>query len=151
MEVNWLMKGIKRIPYKHQLEAVEFFADKNDGCLFFEMGTGKTGTAILTYRNWCKNEGRMLRCLVVAPSVVLHNWKDEFQMFSMMEADKIFPLTRGTGLQKAEVVINKIIPVQDGLIVNVNYEALLNEQLFKSIEKAEWYIKRLKDHMILTK
>ena len=135
MEVNWLMKGIKRIPYKHQLEAVEFFADKNDGCLFFEMGTGKTGTAILTYRNWCKNEGRMLRCLVVAPSVVLHNWKDEFQMFSMMEADKIFPLTRGTGLQKAEVVINKIIPVQDGLIVNVNYEALLNEQLFKSIEK----------------
>ena len=135
MNLDWIIEGIKRTPYKHQLDAVEFFHDKKDGNLFFEMGTGKTGTAILTYRNWCKKEGRMLRCLIVAPSVVLHNWKDEFAMFSHVDKDTVFPLTRGTGKQKAEDMYNHVFPLIDGAIVNVNYEALLNEELFRAIEK----------------
>lgn len=135
MNLEHLTKGLKITPYKHQLDAVEFFADKKDGLLFFEMGTGKTGTAILNYRHWCNVEGRLLRCLVVAPSVVLHNWKDEFGLFSKIDMNKIYPLTRGTGLQKAEIVREKIIPIQDGMIINVNYEALLNEELFTAIER----------------
>lgn len=134
MDLTWLTTGLKRVPYKHQLDAVEFFQDKKDGNLFFEMGCGKTGTAILTYRNWCRKEGRLLRCLVVAPSVVLHNWKDEFGMFSKIVPDKIIPLTRGTGKQKAETMYRHVLPVVEGMIVNVNYEALLNEELFKAIE-----------------
>lgn len=134
MNLTWLTEGIKRVPYMHQLDAVEFFQDKRDGNLFFEMGCGKTGTAILTYRNWCRKEGRQLRCLVVAPSVVLHNWKDEFGMFSKLPPEKIIPLTKGTGKQKAETMYKHVLPVLDGMIVNVNYEALLNEELFKAIE-----------------
>lgn len=135
MDMSYLTKGLKISPYKHQLEAVEFFHDKKDGCLFFEMGTGKTGTAILNYRNWCRKEGRLLRCLIVAPSVVLHNWKDEFGLFSMIPGDKVIPLTRGTGKQKAEVMYNYVLPVIDGMIITVNYEALLNEELYKAIER----------------
>jgi SNF2 family DNA or RNA helicase len=135
MDLTYLTEGISRRPYQHQLDAVEFFHDKRDGNLFFEMGCGKTGTAILTYRNWCRKENRLLRCLVVAPSVVLHNWKDEFAMFSKITPDKVIPLTRGTGKQKAELMYNKILPVVEGMIVNVNYEALLNEDLFKAIER----------------
>jgi SNF2 family DNA or RNA helicase len=133
--IERLKEGIKVTPYNHQLEAVDFFSTKNDGCLLFEMGTGKTGTAILTYRNWCRREGRMLRCLVVAPSVVLHNWKDEFKLFSHVSPDLIFPLTRGSGKDKAEKVYSDILPVLDGTIISVNYEALLNEDLFLAIEK----------------
>lgn len=135
MNLTYLTEGISRTPYQHQLDAVEFFHDKKDGNLFFEMGCGKTGTAILTYRNWCRKEGRLLRCLVVAPSVVLHNWKDEFGMFSKLPKEKVFPLTRGTGKQKAEAVYKNVLPVVDGMVVNVNYEALLNEELFKAIER----------------
>ena len=135
MNLTYLTEGISRTPYQHQLDAVEFFHDKKDGNLFFSMGTGKTGTAILIYRNWCKKEGRLLRCLIVAPPVVLHNWKDEFSMFSLLPKDKIVPLVRGTGKQKAEYVYNNVLPVVDGMVVNVNYEALLNEELFKAIER----------------
>lgn len=135
MNLTWLTENIKRKPYQHQLDAVEFFHDKKDGNLFFEMGCGKTGTAILTYRNWCRKEGRLLRCLVVAPSVVLYNWKDEFAMFSKLTPDKIIPLAKGTGKQKAELIYNYVLPVVEGMVVNVNYEALLNEDLFKAIER----------------
>jgi SNF2 family DNA or RNA helicase len=135
MNLEHLIKGLNITPYAHQLKAVDFFADKKDGLLFFEMGTGKTGTSILTYRQWCTDNGRLLRCLIVAPSVVLYNWKDEFALFSKIDKDKIYPLVRGTGKQKASIVIDKILPVNDGMIVNVNYEALLNEELFLAIEK----------------
>lgn len=135
MNLEWLTEGITRTPYKHQLDAVEFFHDKKDGCLFFEMGCGKSGTAILIHRNLSKKEGRALRCLVVAPPVVLHNWKDEYGMFSHIDKGNIFPLTKGTGKQKADIIYDKVIPVLDGLIVNVNYEALLNEDLFLAIER----------------
>jgi len=134
MDLSYLINGLKIKPYQHQLDAVEFFQDKRDGCLFFEMGTGKTGTAILTYRNWCRKENRLLRCLIVAPSVVLHNWKDEFGLFSMIDLDKVLPLAKGTGKQKAEIVYERIMPVVDGMILTVNYEALLNEDLFKALE-----------------
>ena len=134
MNLESLTTGIKIKPYDHQLEAVKFFNDKSDGCLFFEMGTGKTGTAILNYRNWCNKEKKLLRCLIVAPSVVLHNWKDEFAIFSKVDSSKIIPLTKGSGKQKAELVYNHIIPVQDGMVVTVNYEALLTEELYRAIE-----------------
>lgn len=135
MDLSYLTNDLKIKPYQHQLDAVEFFQDKKDGCLFFEMGTGKTGTAILTYRNWCRKENRLLRCLVVAPSVVLHNWRDEFGIFSKIDLDKVLPLAKGTGKQKAEIIYNKVIPVIDGMIITVNYEALLNEDLFLAIER----------------
>lgn len=135
MNLTYLTEGISRTPYQHQLDAVEFFHDKKDGNLFFEMGTGKSGASILIYRNWCKKEGRLLRCLVIAPPVVLHNMKDEFLMFSKMPKEKILVLSKGTGKQKAECIYDKVLPVVDGMVVNVNYEALLNEELFKAIER----------------
>lgn len=135
MDLTYLTNGLTIKPYQHQLDAVEFFHDKKDGNLFMEMGVGKSGTAVLIYRNWCKKAGYMLRCLIVAPSVVLHNWKDEFGMFSKVPKEKIFPLTRGTGKQKAEIIYNHVLPIIDGAIVNVNYEALLTEELFTAIER----------------
>jgi SNF2 family DNA or RNA helicase len=135
MQWDWLTNGLKRTPYKHQLDAVEFFDSMKDGNLFFEMGTGKTGTAIMVYRNWCRREARLLRCLVVAPSVVLHNWKDEFDFFSKISKDIIFPLAKGTGKDKAEFMYTKVIPNIEGAIVVTNYEALLNKDLFTAIER----------------
>ncbi len=135
MNLTWLTDSIKIKPYQHQLDAVEFFHDKRDGNLFFEMGTGKSGTSVLIWRNWSKKEGRLLRCLVIAPPVVLHNMKDEFLMFSNLPKEKIVVLSKGTGKQKAEIMYNHVLPVCDGMVVNVNYEALLNEELFKAIER----------------
>lgn len=95
---------------------------------------GKTGTAILTYRNWNRKENRMMRCLVLCPSVVIHNWKDEFRMFSHIPPSKVHTLI-GTGKAKAAYMYNKVLPQIDGAVCIVNYEAMLNEELFKAIER----------------
>lgn len=133
-DYSWLISGLKRIPYAHQIDAVDFLSNRDDGNLFFEMGTGKTGTAILVHRNWSKRAGRVLRNLVLCPSVVIHNWKDEYGMFSHIEQDKIHPLT-GTGKARAAYMYNKVIPQLDGNVVILNYEALLNPELFKALER----------------
>lgn len=117
------------------MDAVEFFADKDDGNLFFEMGCGKTGTAILTYRNWCNIAQKRMRALVICPSVVLHNWKDEFGLFSKIEPSSITVLAKGSGNDKALSVRSKVDDPHS-LILTVNYEALLNDNLFNAIE--EW-------------
>ena len=132
---NFLTEGIKVKPYKHQLEAVEFFKSKQDGFLFFEMGTGKTGTSILTYRMWCQRDFRQLRCLVICPSVVIYNWKDEFGLFSKLEPNRILPLAKGTGKQKAELVYKNLVESATSGVLIVNYEALLNQDLFLAIQR----------------
>jgi len=134
MDFSFLTNGIQRTPYKHQLDAVEFFHTRKDGNLFFEMGTGKTGTAVMIYRNWCTKQSRLLRCLVVCPPVVLHNWKDEFKLFSKIPDNKIVPLVKGTAKNKAELVYEYVIPDHEGKILITNYEALLSDDLFKAID-----------------
>lgn len=119
-------------PYKHQLDAVEFFKDKNNGNLFLEMGTGKTRTAIMIREEWSKRQA--LRTLIICPSVVTHNWRDEFLKFSETEKDEIHVMSNGTGKKKAEYVLDKVIPYfkSRGILI-LNYEALLSEELYNAI------------------
>lgn len=128
MNYEFLKQGIKRVPYSHQLEAVDFFERRTNGNLFYGMGAGKTGTAILIYRNWCRQEGRLLRALVLCPSVVIYNWQDEFGLFSKIEQSYILPLGKGTGKDKAEKVRSRT----EGILI-ANYEALLSNDLFEAI------------------
>jgi SNF2 family DNA or RNA helicase len=121
-------------PYKHQLDAVTFFRNKKDGNLFLEMGTGKTRTAIMIRDEWGKNQA--LRTLVICPSVVTHNWRDEFLKFSETQSDEIHVMSSGTGKKKAEYITEKVLPYfKSRGIVILNYEALLSEDFFDAIYK----------------
>lgn len=135
MNLEYLKQGIKVTPYEHQMEAVSFLRNKPDGFLFFEMGTGKTGTAVLTYRAWNQREMRQLRCLVVCPSVVIYNWRDEFGLFSKMDLKDVLPLAKGSGKQKAEIVYDNLVKDMKSGVLIVNYEALLTQELFTAIQR----------------
>ena len=67
-------------PYGHQRAGLEFLAHLGGGALLWEMGTGKTKTAI-DYCEWLALQpdgpGDDLRVLVICPNTVKRSWGDE--------------------------------------------------------------------------
>lgn len=127
-------------PYKHQLEAIDQ-ADKLDHtALFWEMGTGKTGGMINILRYRFNTHRKMLRTLILSPSVTLYNWKNEFEIHSNIPQDDIIVLEK-SGMARVKmfedaVYDEGIMTLDRNRIIIVNYEALLNKELMKRI--MEW-------------
>lgn len=59
--------------YDHQKEALEYFKDKDEICLFFEMGCGKTLTCLKIAEDKFKR-GIIDSLLVIAPNDVHYQW-----------------------------------------------------------------------------
>lgn len=116
--------------WEHQREAVERARGKDHFGLFFEMGAGKTATAIHILREIYNKEGRILRTLVLGPSIVIANWKKEFLLHSKIPAQKIIPII-GTGKQRLE----KAKGHADSVIMVTNYQSLLMPELFQFFEE----------------
>jgi SNF2 family DNA or RNA helicase len=121
-------------PWKHQLEAIDRARDVNEFALFFEMGAGKTMTAINILREKCNRERKLLRTLILCPPIVIPNWRDEWLKNSKIEKKDII-LLQGTGAQRL-ALLEKLAfrPTDDmegntvirpmGKIVIANYETL---------------------------
>lgn len=135
MSYEQLFNGLQRVPYAHQREAVAFAEGKPNVLLFWEMGTGKTGGAILLARSKYADNNRVLRTLVVTPPVTITNWKNEFKLWSKLDNSQVHAMVQNTGAKKAEYVYNRVIPQSNGAVVITNYEALLTEQFFLAIER----------------
>src|SRR5665213_1898440 len=76
--------------WDHQKRAVNFALQPDIDCigLFMDIGVGKSRTAIEILRHLCAREGRLLRVLILAPKIVLTNWKREIGKYSrIMERD----------------------------------------------------------------
>lgn len=86
-------------PWAHQLTAIERAKALPWFALFFEMGAGKTGTAINILRHKMAPIGRHLRTLVFCPPIVVPNWKAEFLMHSKIPEEKII-LLDGSGKER---------------------------------------------------
>lgn len=74
----------KTIPYKiqpwaHQLEGIERGKANNIFALFFEMGTGKSLTAINILRWRYLEHRKILPTLILCPLIVVENWKREIE------------------------------------------------------------------------
>jgi SNF2 family DNA or RNA helicase len=65
---------------EHQAKNDERFHDKHEMALFWEMGVGKTTSAIVWARRHYQRNGRVLRTLVVSPVATLYNWLEEFKI-----------------------------------------------------------------------
>lgn len=72
--------------WNHQIDAVKAFETREGYCLWHEMGTGKTGTAITIYNNIVtqalQNSNTIPALLILCPSITLENWKREFNTFA---------------------------------------------------------------------
>jgi SNF2 family DNA or RNA helicase len=133
-------------PWGHQLEAINRAINHKSFGLFFEQGTGKTGTAINILRYHFSREKRILRTLIIGPPIVVNNWRDEWGMHSKVPKSEVIPLV-GAGKTRLRKFFdaayrqdNNVIYVEktnpQNKIFITNYEALLMKDLFKAFK--EW-------------
>ena len=118
-----LMQHQKDVIYRSQFEPHLFLA--------WEMGTGKTCAIIQILRQLYGNHGALRKTLILAPKVVLDNWKDEFKKFSKIPPDYIHVL-KGPVKKRAEYFAS-----MDAFssIAITNYDALQSQELTDAIIK----------------
>jgi SNF2 family DNA or RNA helicase len=127
-------------PWKHQVEAIERAAlhpnAPSDFALFFEMGTGKTGTLINILRARFNEKQKIMRTLILCPPIVIKNWKEEWKKHSTIDPCHIILLT-GSGEKRARTFMEegytRDTHAPQGKIFVTNYEALLMDALFEQI------------------
>lgn len=117
--------------WEHQKRAIEKAKTMPHLALFWCPGVGKTLTTIRILADKYNGEKRVMKTLIVAPVIVLDNWKREFAMFApKLSQDRIF-LLHGT---KKEKILQEVLSEKDGNnIVVTNFETLLNEKIRKQL------------------
>jgi SNF2 family DNA or RNA helicase len=104
---------------QHQKDSISLARAEKDIFLAWEPGTGKTCATIQMIRERCKEVDRLKRVLILAPKVVLNNWKKEFGMFSNIPVSSIHILT---GSIKERIEYLKNLKQYTGIVIT-NYEA----------------------------
>jgi SNF2 family DNA or RNA helicase len=126
-------------PWRHQLEAISRAENLPCFALFFEMGAGKTSTAINILRGKFNAERRVLRTLILCPPIVVRNWRDEWLRHSRLDPGKIILLT-GTGKARVSKFTGACFGdlggerVGVGGVVVTNYESLLMPDLLRELQ-----------------
>lgn len=123
-------------PWKHQLVAIDRAKALPYFALFFEMGAGKTMTAINILRHKMSPLGRYLKTIIFCPPIVVPNWKAEFLMHSKIPEDRLV-LLDGSGKDRIEQF--KAHAYKDSVprpaFFVTNYEALLMKELYAEFLK----------------
>lgn len=112
-------------PWAHQVEAIKNAAFTPYYGLFFEMGTGKTGTLINILRFKISELGPQ-RILIFCPPIVIKNWRDEWAMHSDIPPANIITL-QGAGGKRLDTFLKYSSTAH---IFITNYESLLMKPLF---------------------
>jgi SNF2 family DNA or RNA helicase len=121
-------------PYQWQMKAIDMSFKQQNLALFAEMGTGKSGAVVNILRGRYGQNERLMRTIIFAPLVTLHNWKNEFAIHSHIKPEKVVVLTGNTSKDKLKKFKQHCEHTIDkDKIVVVNYEAVLNEELFYAI------------------
>ena len=115
--------------WKHQKEAIARAQDAAEFALLFDLGTGKTRTAIEILRAKFNKHG-IMRTLILCPLVVMRNWRDEILKYSKIPESEIL-IPSGSGREKTE----SIKKTQAHIII-LNYDALIRDELHDAL--FEW-------------
>lgn len=115
--------------WQHQIECIEKARDLDYYALFFQVGTGKTATCINILREKYSKHKRLLPTLVIAPPVVVLNWKSEILKYSKIKADKIVPLV-GTGKERLKLLSES----DPASIFITNFETLNMIEVFEALK-----------------
>lgn len=115
-------------PWEHQRIAVERAAKMPHFAFLFEPGCGKTGACINTLRLKFSNHKRLLKTIVLAPPIVLRNWKNEFKLHSKIDQNDIVIL-HGSQKKRVQTFKENTSDGQLPKILVTNYESLLMGEL----------------------
>ena len=120
----------KQEPYPHQLEIFDETKARESHAIFWEMGCGKTKTA-LDIAAWQYLEGHIDTLLVVAPRGVHRNWiTDEVPEHLSPDVDKhlaIWYQGSRMGGKKYSKEMSDALAFDGFLIVAVNYDAVITK------------------------
>ena len=110
--------------------------DKGAGVgIFFDMGTGKTRTAI----HLLDNSKLVRKVLVVCPKKVISVWPIQFEKHSPINGDRLLLVPVGSVRQKAEKVADvvedwNLSPCCRQLVIVLNYDAVWREPLATTLK-----------------
>lgn len=126
--------------WAHQKRALEMSFKLPHLACFFDIGTGKTRTAIDILRYRCAAHERLLKTIIFAPKIVLTNWQNEFKKFSKIHPFDVIVLSGSEKKRCADfykATLNKESGHMDkAKIFITNYEALSMDNLFSQF--MEW-------------
>lgn len=128
------MSFVEPTLWAHQQEGVSLASNKNAFAFLFDVGTGKTLTAITTCRNWYAKEGGILPTLILSPKVTLDNWKSEWHKFSKVRDERVIVL-KGPTAKRIKTLKTAIEKYGRSLIVVTNYEGLRSNDFFTFLWK----------------
>lgn len=116
--------------WDHQVECIERARGHDCFALFMDPGVGKTATTIGIIRERYNEHKRILPTLILAPPVVISNWKSEILKYSKIKKEKIIPLV-GTGKERAAILKTT---ASDSICIT-NYESLNMPELFEEMKE----------------
>lgn len=121
--------------WAHQREAVEKLAPLGCGYLAFDMGAGKSRTALALAERWgCR------RVLILCPKAVVRVWPKEFAKCGL-EGWLVLPLDEGTVAERAERAAAGFLCAEIdgcGLAVVLNYESTIRDPMGETLAGLEW-------------
>lgn len=107
---------------QHQKVAVEKARKQANLALFFDAGTGKTGTMVRILAEEFNRAKNIVNTLIFAPISVCSQWPGEFEKFSKIPPELIHVMV-GAGKKRTEA-LSGIIASKKPAIVVTNYEAV---------------------------
>lgn len=119
--------------WDHQKECVDKAKHLNYHALFMEAGVGKTAACVHILRDKYNHFKRLFPTIIIAPPVVLSNWKKEIVLHSKIKPDSIVILS-GSRKERASMIRGSDI---NSIFIS-NYESFTMAEvfeLFKSILK----------------
>ena len=125
-----LAKGMRNISlFDYQKKGVRFLLENKQVVLGLAVGLGKTPTSIAAVKQLI-NEKKIKRAIVVAPSSVKYNWKEEIEKFSDMKV-AVLESSDLRGSKEA----NSWARARNADIIIVNYEMLRKPEVRNKLHK----------------
>lgn len=119
-------------PFKNQFVGLMYTTSMMPFALLWEMGTGKTRTAIETFVYY-RRKGKVDKCLVICPLSVMDNWEQEIEKWSHCTSEVL----RGNKDTKLELLQNDMA---DFVIMNYESVRIMEEPLHQWVDSATMII-----------
>jgi len=125
-------------PWVHQKKDVEYIDTNRIDyyALLYDMGTGKTKTAIDISRSIFNREKRIVKTLIICPIAVLENWRREYAVHSKVANNSIGIIDGKTKLNGKKVKTAQIkikleqLQNEESQILIINTESVGNSNLW---------------------
>lgn len=107
--------------WQHQIDGIEKYkASQGYYGFFFDVGTGKTRTALECLRYTYNFHGQILPTLIVSPLITLENWKREILKYTKIDQKNI-AILHGSPDRKRKILAS------NPKIIITNYESFLSD------------------------